>query len=279
MATCSALCFKGSTAIGNTLLRLTNERLHNDGTGDKKVPLIALFAASNEYPQDGELGAMFDRFIIRKNVGYIARPQGPKTISANLMRLIRDARNLPQPTTELTLAELEQAHREAMTLPVADATWKMLGEIVQDCFNAGINPSDRRLTAIPEVIKAYAYVHGAKQVEPMHLEVLAHVLWDEPQEGPRKVKEIIAGKGVSVRMRMADLMGQIADVIAKCPERNIGETARKQIEDANEKLNEIRAELNKDTNPNPDPSVTLARAAEKDARETISLRYHNIKEI
>ena len=63
--------WKSSTAIANSLLRAINERVYDNGDGEKKIPLKTLVAASNEYPQDGEFGAMFARFVLRKNVAYV----------------------------------------------------------------------------------------------------------------------------------------------------------------------------------------------------------------
>ena len=57
--------FKSNSAILNSLLHLINERKFQNGPEVLQVPLISLFAASNEVPNDDNLAAMFDRFLIR----------------------------------------------------------------------------------------------------------------------------------------------------------------------------------------------------------------------
>jgi MoxR-like ATPase len=65
--------FKARSAISNTLLRILNERVFEDGDGGLvRVPLELCVAASNEWPQGQEggkeLAALFDRFAFRRAV-------------------------------------------------------------------------------------------------------------------------------------------------------------------------------------------------------------------
>jgi MoxR-vWA-beta-propeller ternary system protein len=63
--------FKSNSAVLNALLSVINERVfHNDGA-PVRCPLVSLFAASNELPEGKELEALFDRFLLRFDVGYL----------------------------------------------------------------------------------------------------------------------------------------------------------------------------------------------------------------
>src|SRR5687767_422418 len=57
--------FKSNSAILNSLLTIINERKFTSGPQVSDVPLISLYAASNEAPNDDNLSAMFDRFLLR----------------------------------------------------------------------------------------------------------------------------------------------------------------------------------------------------------------------
>ena len=57
--------FKSNSAILNSLLHVINERKFQNGPEVVQVPLISLYAASNEVPNDENLAAMFDRFLVR----------------------------------------------------------------------------------------------------------------------------------------------------------------------------------------------------------------------
>ena len=64
--------FKANSSILNSLLTVMNERRFHNGRDVLDVPLISLFGASNELPEDDELQALYDRFLVRFVVGYIA---------------------------------------------------------------------------------------------------------------------------------------------------------------------------------------------------------------
>jgi MoxR-like ATPase len=63
--------FKANSSILNSILTLINERLFHNGKEVIKVPLLTLFGASNELPEEEELTALYDRFLVRFVVGYI----------------------------------------------------------------------------------------------------------------------------------------------------------------------------------------------------------------
>ena len=57
--------FKSNSAILNSLLTILNERKFANGSKVQDVPLLSMFAASNEVPNDDNLAAIFDRFLLR----------------------------------------------------------------------------------------------------------------------------------------------------------------------------------------------------------------------
>ncbi|MBL8759409.1 MAG: AAA family ATPase, partial [Phycisphaerae bacterium] len=61
--------FKANSAILNALLTLLNEREFDNGTQRVKTPLVSVVGASNELPQEEELLALYDRFLVRFHVG------------------------------------------------------------------------------------------------------------------------------------------------------------------------------------------------------------------
>jgi len=179
--------FKASSAILNTLLRILNERLFYNGGAAMPCPLQFCVAASNEWPDaDGgkELGALFDRFLFRKLVkpveGYAGRE-----------KLLWSTDLTPKLSTTLTTAELEQARQEAAGLPWTDPAKDALRRILVELNKEGIHPGDRRLRKAVKAAQAFAWLNGATDVQPEHLEVLAHVLWEDPGEQPVKAARVI----------------------------------------------------------------------------------------
>ncbi|WP_448207781.1 AAA family ATPase [Azospirillum sp. sgz302134] len=63
--------FNGSSAILNAILAFMNERIFHDRGWRHKTRWRCLFGATNLVPQTAELGAVFDRFILRSHIDYV----------------------------------------------------------------------------------------------------------------------------------------------------------------------------------------------------------------
>jgi MoxR-like ATPase len=169
--------WKASSAILNTLLRVLNERtVENDGAV-VKVPLLLCVAASNEWASSDtgkELNALQDRFLFRKTVR-------PILTRAGRDRLLWTRDHVPKLTTSITPDEVRTAHATATALPWSKDAREALEAILAELAREGVRPGDRRQFKAVGAAAAYAWLCGAPEVRPEHLEVLAHVLWDAPE--------------------------------------------------------------------------------------------------
>ena len=104
--------------------------------------------------------------------------------------------------------ELEQVNA---TDEARDAFIRILDELKAE----GINPGDRRITKAPKACRAFAYLSGADVVESWHLEVLADVLWVDPDQA-KKCAQIVAKIANPIGSMVNEQRDQIADVLAKC---------------------------------------------------------------
>jgi len=226
--------FKASSAILNTLLRILNERTFDAGDGAKKVSLKLCVGASNEWPSPEtgkELGALFDRFTFRKSVRPIVTQAGRK-------RLLWERDHVPALSTTIAPIEVEAAHFEAMSLPWSAAATEALETVIRELAKEGVQPGDRRQVKAVAAARAFAWLHGAEQVEPEHLEVLASVLWDDPLEQPGKCAQVIAKVANPTGMRVNQLLLEVEQILASADVRNLAEAAK-----AAAKLSEIDKQL------------------------------------
>lgn len=208
--------FKASSAILNTMLRILNERQYDNGDGTfRTCPLKICVAASNEWPSDDnggkELGALFDRFLFRKTV----RPVSPAGRRVLLRKAVEGDACQPRFEHTITAAEIDRAHEEAKALPWSNEAKVAMWKILEGLAAEGINPGDRRQYKAVLAARAYAYLCGAAEVRPEHLEVLAHVLWDDPTEQPRKAAEVVARHANPAKAAVNGLLVQAEDVVAK----------------------------------------------------------------
>jgi MoxR-like ATPase len=228
--------FKGSSAILNTLLRILNERLFDAGDGSlKKVPLRLCVAASNEWPgsQEGgqELGPLFDRFLIRKTVKPIMSASGKQ-------RLRWGGSHVPTFTDKVTPSEVDAAAAEAAALPWSTEAQAAYDTILRELAKEGIFPSDRRDAKAVGICQAYAWLAGASQVNPEHLEVLAHVLWMDPAEQPARAAQVVAKIANPVGMVVNGLLLEAEQILASVDVKHLA-----SVTSATTKLTDIGKQL------------------------------------
>jgi len=165
--------FKASSSILNALLMILNERRFHNGREVREVPLITLFGAANELPEDDELSAIYDRFLLRFVVDYIGEDW-------RFLRMLRA--EPPAERTILTLEEVLSLEREAEQVEVPDGVLRSLAELRRALAERQVVASDRRYRQSLTLLRALALVRGRQQVGDRELMFLEHVLWRDPAE-------------------------------------------------------------------------------------------------
>lgn len=233
MAYCDEI-FKANSAILNALLTVINERVFYNGTKQELSPLMTLIGTSNEYPQEEELQAMFDRFMLRFEPGYIKE-------EANFAAML-----LQQPTqkpTPLTLVELEALQQAAEQVVIDSSIADALIALKVDLGQEGIVLSDRRWMQVAKrLLPARAVLAGRNTIVlEEDAEILQHALWEDPSQ-----KATVA---TIVRKRLDPVAGKIAELLEDA--RDIANNAMKASDEqaiaagteAIKKLKAIRQEI------------------------------------
>ena len=197
--------FKASSAILNNLLRLMNEGEFENGRQTMQVPLISLFGASNELPQDAELEALFDRFLLRLTVDYVS--EGGFTKLQHLLANHQEAVP-PQTIGQSQLAELQQS---ASKIQLPSSVMDAIAQLRRDLTVKGIRLSDRRWGKTPGVLRAHALLEGRTAIEEDDLIVLKHVLWSAPDQ-QAEVSRMCARIGNPINGKATELTDQAASV-------------------------------------------------------------------
>lgn len=169
--------FKSSSAILNSLLHVINERKFANGPNLVQVPLISLFAASNEVPNDESLGAMFDRFLLRvlsDNLdSYHFGELMQKGISLEVARMTGRGTELRPILSARDLRTLQQSFDRFMVFP-DDFLAKYKGLIFQ-IRSEGVSVSDRRAVKLLKLFAASAVFDGRTRVHDGDFFVLRHI--------------------------------------------------------------------------------------------------------
>jgi MoxR-like ATPase len=186
--------WKASSSILNTILTLMHERRFHNGREVASVPLITLFGASNELPEDDELLALNDRFLLRFVVEYLGE-------DFRFLKLLQV--QPPAARTTLSLDELAAARAEAAAVAVPGAALRAITDLRRELGRRNVVASDRRWTQSIGVLRAHAWLEGRDSVADVDVAFLEHVLWRDPAERQtvrEAIRELLHGYEDEVRV-------------------------------------------------------------------------------
>jgi MoxR-like ATPase len=226
--------FKSNSSILNAILTLINERLFHNGKEIVPVPLLTLFGASNELPEDDELLALYDRFLLRFLVGYI-------TEDFRFLRMLEAG--APAERTTIDLRELGEMQSQVRALPIPPYIYRTIADIRRELKKKNIEASDRRYRQSLTLLQAHAYLSGRTEVNENNLYFLEHALWRDPQE-QNEVRTVIRELLLGYEEEVKELLYESREVrdAALKPWNTSEERARALIE-VHTKLKNILARV------------------------------------
>ncbi|MGV9232438.1 AAA family ATPase [Streptomyces nigra] len=182
--------FKCSTAALNETLGYLNERIYHPENGGEPIrcPLIGAITASNELPDADDSAAVYDRLLVRIEIGYLTDP-------SNFAALVRSAVRAPAPAstpTTIHLSELQEAVTTTVpAVEVPDAMVDAICTLRAALRRKELIASDRRWRQTVGLLQASAYLDGRTEVTETDLSILTHVLWNSPAERPVVEREVL----------------------------------------------------------------------------------------
>jgi MoxR-like ATPase len=242
--------WKANSSILNSLLTLVNERLYHEGGRALPVPLLSLFGASNETPEDDSLNALYDRFLLRVTVPYL-------TDDASLRTLLDMGQ--PPVLATITLAELQQAKHAAMAVPLEGQAKDAIIEIKHGLEAEGIAISDRRWRATAKVVRAKAWLESEPSATADSCESLVHVLWSDPSQ-QRLVERVVNKVCNPLNLEAVELEDAAADVMTRKPKAD-AQNITSALEPLLKQLDDIYARLDGRIQASPTHKTTRARQA------------------
>ncbi|MBL9039346.1 MAG: AAA family ATPase [Archangium sp.] len=180
--------FKASSAILNALLTVINERkFYQDGV-PVPVKLKILFAATNEIPEQSELGALKDRFVLKVACRSVQETHFLELIDAGVeSHTNKDLNRKPWAEGLATLDDMLKAHRY-LTLMMArkepkdrelffrDEVMREFRRVVRTLVREDeVFVSDRKLIKLYRLLRARAWVVHGGAVEREDLQMLAYL--------------------------------------------------------------------------------------------------------
>jgi MoxR-like ATPase len=178
--------FKSNSAILNSLLTIINERKFTSGPQVMDVPLISLFAASNEAPNDDNLSAMFDRFLLRVLSENLDSYHFHELLARGVANEIRLMTGRPAPSgapgrpdlirpvlSARQLRDLQQNFDRVMVFP--DEFMAKYKGLIFQIRSEGVTVSDRRAVKLLKLFAASALFDGRPSVVDGDFFILRHI--------------------------------------------------------------------------------------------------------
>lgn len=169
----------------------------NDGI--QEVPLISMVGASNEYAEEDNLGALYDRFLLRWNVEYIQDVNSRMNLFKNFLAR-RSSKSIFQSSVALTtvdnstkidIQDLMLLNEKAKEVTVSAKVLKEYNKLFVTLAKKGISVSDRRKNESLKVLQANALLDGRDAVETADFEALKFTLWNTQDQIQAVIDEIL----------------------------------------------------------------------------------------
>jgi MoxR-like ATPase len=167
--------FRSNSAILNSLLTLLNERRYRSGSQDLAVPLISLFGASNEVPNDDNLAAIFDRFLLRVVSNNLDSYHFYNLVSLGLRHELSQLAGEPGPRPLLSAQDLLEVRQHARGVRFSEDFLSQYKGLIFQIRSEGISVSDRRVVKLLKLFWASAVADGRAEPDDSDLFILKHI--------------------------------------------------------------------------------------------------------
>lgn len=169
--------FKSNSAILNSLLMILNERTYTNGAQKLNVPLLSVYGASNEVPNDESLTAIFDRFLLRVQSNNLDSYHFNELLLRGLKNeqlRIRGVETSIKPV--LQSQQLHHLHQRFDTLmKFTDQFLTQYKGLVFQIRSEGVSLSDRRAVKMLKLFAASAHVDGRDTPDASDFFILKHI--------------------------------------------------------------------------------------------------------
>ena len=174
--------FKANSAILNALNTLLQERVLYDGYTEFIVPLWSLFGASNEVPEESEVAAVYDRFLVRHFVKPVSEDKWVELL--NKSWIIEKEQYFSEGVGAekiMSMKDLKILHEQVLNVNLEPIKPKLV-KLFAVFESRGIHVTDRRKGKSLKLIAANAILEGRREAQENDLIVLKYVVprdWDE----------------------------------------------------------------------------------------------------
>lgn len=237
--------WKSNSPTLNMLLPIMNERIFYNNGKKERIPLISLYGASNELPDDETLDALYDRFLIRVNTEYISDINNKKTMYRNY---IRERSNIiiNKPKTTITIDEIKIIRDKATKVDISNEIITCYAKLMNTLKNElKIVISDRRQNECLKILQANAVLNNRNQVIIDDLRELTNSLWIKNINDVIDIETVIEDIINPYDKRFRTMIRDYAKIKGEIDEINDTQEKTKKIIESRAILNRLAYKVNK----------------------------------
>ncbi|MCE4628119.1 MAG: MoxR family ATPase [Desulfurococcales archaeon] len=226
--------FNANSAVLNSLLSLLQERIVYDGYSEIRTSIWTVIGASNTIPEEPELEALYDRFVLRHLVQPVPAEYWDELIDRAIV-IEREGYEAPRPI--VTLEDIAKAYEEIFKVDLSPVKDKLL-KLFMIFEEKGMHTTDRRKGKAAKIIAAHALIHGRRRADLADLHVLRYIVPRDIDDF-EKVKAILFEE-VRTRDKIIQELGEIRRSLeAMKPEIKKARTYSPRLIDYYKMLNQL----------------------------------------
>lgn len=260
--------WKANSSILNSLLTALNEGLFFNGDRVENMPLQMCVGASNEYPEDSSLDALYDRFLLRFWVDYISDRDALRGL---LMRA-----GVSALTEHMDSDDYTDLQKQVNAVPFNGTQTDTLLNIKAAVEENGFYPSDRTWVKVVKLLKAKAVLEGRDHIVASDYMVLCDCLWNDANDRVKLV-QIIGNAADPYGSRATAILDAIKLALRDLPDLSMVQNGTITKFDFMGKIAPVDAQLKQlgdkvvemETETSGNSSVGEARNAIENARESV----------
>lgn len=260
--------WKANSSILNSLLTALNEKLFYNGDTVSEMPLQMCIGASNEYPEDSSLDALYDRFLVRFWVDYISdRDQFKRLLMSGGVAAM---------TARMESGDFEKLRAQVKAVKFNGTQIDTLLNIKAAVKENSFFPSDRTWAKIVGLLKAKAVLEGRDHIISSDYMILCDSLWLNATDRIKLV-QIIGNAADPYGSRSTAIEDMIKTALRSLPDFSLVENGTTTKFGFMEKISPVDAQLAKlsdmisemENEVSGNTSVSSARAALVEAQKTV----------
>lgn len=164
--------FNANSAVLNSILSLLQERIVYDGYSEIITKIWSVIGASNSIPEEPELEALYDRFVLR----HLVTPVPSEVWKDLIVRsLAIEQRGYEEIEPIISLGEIAEAHKEIFKVDLDPILDKMI-KLFMIFEEKGLHLTDRRKGKTAKIVAAHAIINGRRSADLEDLHVLKYIV-------------------------------------------------------------------------------------------------------